>query len=298
MDVFVTGATGTIGSAVIRQLLSDGCSVIALARSEASAENVRALGASAFPGDLRNPEGWVERAATCDCIIHAGATFTDDMAIVDRKAMLALQKAVELRQSRTRLIYTGGIWLYPPANVDEPIRETTSFSPVTAFAWMSETIRSLTQATRLGLAVIHPALVCTRGSGPVAEMVAAAERGTAFETRASVDTVWPLITAQELAGLYAAVLQLKTFRMSLIGASLTGIRVGDLATGIGSVTGKIPEIRTIEAAEGQESRTDWSAGYARSQVVNPQKAIEITSWRPQLTQANTFIDALLADRTN
>lgn len=298
MDVFVTGATGTIGSAVIRQLLSDGCSVIALARSEASAENVRALGASAFPGDLRNPEGWVERAATCDSIVHTGATFTDDMAIVDRKAMLALQKAVELRQTRVRLIYTGGIWLYPPANFDEPIRETTPFSPVTAFAWMSETIRSLTQATRLGLAVIHPAIVCTQGKGPVAGMAAAAERGTAFETRASTDTIWPLVTAQELARLYSAVLQLKTFRVSLIGASLTGVRVGDLAARIGSVVGTTPEVKTIVPTKTQETRTDWSAGYARSQVVNPQKAIEITSWRPQLTKADAFIDALLPDRTS
>ncbi|MBO6507781.1 MAG: NAD-dependent epimerase/dehydratase family protein, partial [Roseibium sp.] len=91
MDVFVTGGTGDIGSAIVRNLVQDGASVIGLSRSERASDKLRAQGASAYPGDLCQPDSWVERAASCDAVIHAGATFSDDMGRVDRQSMLALK---------------------------------------------------------------------------------------------------------------------------------------------------------------------------------------------------------------
>lgn len=92
MEVFLTGGTGSIGSAVLKRLLDENARIVGLARSDASAEKLRALGANAYPGDLRSPESWVSRAAACDAVVHTGATFSADMGRVDRQSMLALKR--------------------------------------------------------------------------------------------------------------------------------------------------------------------------------------------------------------
>jgi nucleoside-diphosphate-sugar epimerase len=70
MRVFVTGASGHIGSAVIPELIQAGHEVTGLARSAASAAAVKAIGAEVRRGDLYDPDGLREAAADADAVIH------------------------------------------------------------------------------------------------------------------------------------------------------------------------------------------------------------------------------------
>jgi nucleoside-diphosphate-sugar epimerase len=101
MRIFVTGASGWIGSAVVPELIGAGHEVVGLARSEASAEVLEAAGAMVQWGDLDDPDGLAKAAADSDGVIHLA--FQHEVAwsgnfaaaaVADRRAVAAMGAAL------------------------------------------------------------------------------------------------------------------------------------------------------------------------------------------------------------
>jgi nucleoside-diphosphate-sugar epimerase len=101
MKIFVTGASGWIGSATVAELLDAGHEVVGLARSDTSAQQLEAAGAAVERGDVDDPAGLARAAAAADGVIHLAfqheVAFGGDFAAAaaaDRRAVEAMGAAL------------------------------------------------------------------------------------------------------------------------------------------------------------------------------------------------------------
>jgi nucleoside-diphosphate-sugar epimerase len=113
MRVFVTGASGFVGSAVVKELLENGHQVLGLVRSDKGAEQLAATGAEVYRGDVNDLSFIQKGAAACDAVIHTA--FNHDFSRFkencedDRKVIEALGDA--LAGTNKPLVITSGIGL-------------------------------------------------------------------------------------------------------------------------------------------------------------------------------------------
>lgn len=119
MRLFVTGASGFIGSAIVKKLQARGVDVLGLARSDASAEKLHQQGVQVMRGDLEDIASLRSAVEQSDGVIHAGYIHDfsrmDHAAAIDQQAILAMGEV--LAGSNRPLVVTTGTALVSPGRL-------------------------------------------------------------------------------------------------------------------------------------------------------------------------------------
>lgn len=201
MRVFLTGATGYIGSHVARELDGAGHEVVALAHHDEARKTLAEAGYAIVDGDLTDPAGLAEAARGADAVIHAANTGGEDAAELDEAAVRAMAGALE--GSGKPFVYTSGIWVLGETG-DEPANEQTPVDPIDIVAWRGPLERWLVEASTRGVrtVVIRPGIVYGRNGG-IPTMMARGELPVVGDG----ENRWPVVHIDDLARLYVAALE-------------------------------------------------------------------------------------------
>jgi nucleoside-diphosphate-sugar epimerase len=226
MRVFLTGATGYIGTAVAEHLRAAGHQVMGLARSDAAAGRLRAAGVEAVRGDFTDPAGVGATARAADGTISMATAY--DLA-VDPPAVDAILHALE--GSGKPFIYTSGIWSHGDTG-GHVVDETTPPRPLPMVQWRQAVEdRVLAAAGRnIRTIVIRPAIVYGRSGGIPGGFVESARSEGAARMVGKGENRWPLVFVDDLADLYLRALEQAPPGTLLLGVSGPAVRVRDLAT--------------------------------------------------------------------
>jgi nucleoside-diphosphate-sugar epimerase len=131
MRIFVTGATGFVGSAIVRELIDSGHDVVGLARSDRGAEALIAMGADVHRGSLEDLDRLRDGARKADAVIHTA--FNHDFSkyaancAEDGRAIEAMGMA--LQGSRRPLLVTSGLASLAPSRIANEADRAPSDSP-------------------------------------------------------------------------------------------------------------------------------------------------------------------------
>jgi nucleoside-diphosphate-sugar epimerase len=288
MRVFITGATGFIGSAIVKELIGAGHQVLGLARSDSAASALLAAGAEAHRGDLEDLDGLRSGAAASDGVIHAG--FIHDFARfkevceVDKLAIEAVGEVLA-GSNRPFIVTSGTAFVSPGSLATEDI--IPPFHP--SFPRASEQAADAAAALGVRASVVRLS-PSVHGDGDLHGFVPmliniARQKGVSAYIGEGLNR-WNAVHRLDAAHLYRLALEHAEAGIRFHGAAEEGIPFKAIAEAIGKKLG-IPVV-SVSAEEAAE-HFGWFAGFAAIDCpVSSKKTQERLNWHP--TQQTLLAD--------
>lgn len=238
MHVFVTGGTGTIGSAVVAELLRNGHTVLALARSDASAQTLEDTGAEPLRGEIADIDALRAGAARSDGVISLAFSrdYSDPdalaQAIAEESAALAALGEALIGSDRPIVTVSGTPWV--PGRASTETDPLPTDGPVAGRGRSVNALLNLASQRVRSTAVRMPRTVHNDGKGGFAGLLTDAARRTGVAGYPGDGTQrWPAVHALDAAVLFRLALESAPAATSWHAVADEGDAVRDIATVIG-----------------------------------------------------------------
>jgi nucleoside-diphosphate-sugar epimerase len=290
MRVFVTGATGFIGSAIVQELLDGGHQVIGLARSDESAAALAKWGAEVHRGELTDTDSLIAGARASEGVIHTAFVhdFANFMANIelDRRAVEAMAGALE--GSGKPLIIASGTLM--ASHASPATEETPPASPDAPRA--GSEVRVLTAPGVRGAIVrLAPAVHDRTRAGLITSMIAIAREKGFSAYVGEGENRWPAVHRLDAARLFVAGLERATPGTRLHAVAEEGVSLRAIAEAVGEGLG-VP-VRSI-AAQDAPAHFGWFGAFAGiDNLTSSAITRQATGWAPR--EAGLLADLRMTD---
>lgn len=281
MRVFVTGATGFIGSAIVQELIGAGHQVLGLARSDAAAKSLTAAGAEALRGALDDLDSLRSGAASSDGVIHtafihdfsnyAAASETDRQAIETLGAALA--------GSGRPFVVTSGTALLTPARLGtEEDAPDPSSAAAPRIASEEAALAMASHGVRVSVVRLPPSVHGDGDHGFVPLLIGIA-RGKGISAYVGDGrNRWSAVHRRDAAHLYRLALEQASAGSRFHGVADEGVPVRDIAGVIGR------RLNMPVVAKSPEEAADHFGWFARFVSIDNPASSRLTQerlgWRP------------------
>lgn len=281
MRVFVTGATGFVGSAIVHELIDAGHEVLGLARSEAGIKSLLAAGAQAHRGDLDDLASLRRGASASDGVIHTAFNhdFSNFKANADNDKRVIEALGAELAGSERPLIITSAVGILSGSGrlVTENDKPVSNANPRVA----SEQAADIVAANGVHVSVVRlpPSVHGVGDHGFIPALIKIArEKGISVYQDEALNR-WPAVHLLDAARLYRLALENSAAPGTRFhGVAEEGILFRDIAEAIGKHL-NIPVVSKSkdEAAD----HFGWFAHFAAMDIhASGKHTRELLGWHP------------------
>ena len=267
MHIFLTGATGYIGSAVLDAMIKGGHRVTAIARDPEKAEKLLAKGATPVVAELGQPKLYLPLLISADAVVQARA-----------------------------FIYTSGVWVL--GRTTKAAEEDFPLDPPPHVAWRPEHEDLVLAAAASGLrpVVIRPGVVYGGGRGIVSDLIKDALNGIVRVVGPGKNH-WPCVYDHDLGDLYVRILEAPLAVGIFHANDEEDERVSDIVEAIAGQVPQRPDIRYMPIAEARKKLGTYADALALDQKVRSPKARAL-GWSPSQTGVANSVARLVEEYRN
>lgn len=294
MRIFLTGATGYIGGAVLDACLKAGHEVTALVRDARRAKEIKRRGAHAVAGDLGDGTAWGPLAQGFDALVHTALEHSPRAPDTDRQAVDTLIAAAKDDARDRLLVYTSSTWVLGPAPT--PVDERAPINPLPLAAWRPAHEALVLDAGlgHLRTAVIRPGIVYGGSRGLVTDLLKSAANGL-IRVVGDGRNRWPLVHDRDLADLYVRLISTPGASGVFHANDEGDERVIDIAEAIARAMPIRADIRHVPIDEARAKLGPVADALALDQVVRSPRARAL-GWAPALRSVEGNVARLLEER--
>lgn len=295
MRVFLTGATGYIGSAVLDALLRSRHAVTAIVRDTEKAQRLAARGVTPVVGELGTPSTYCKAFEGSEAVIHTAFEESARGVEKDRAAIETLIALLKEDSSAITpvFIYTSGVWVL--GGTTRPADEETPLDPAAHVAWRPAHEQRVLEAGTNGLrtVVIRPGIVYGGSRGIVSELLKDALNGLVRVIGPGKNR-WPTVYDRDLADLYVRLLQTPAASGVFHANDECDERVNDIVEAIAEHLTQRPDVRHVPLHEARRKRGTYADALALDQRVRSPRA-KALGWSPTLSSVSANIPRLFEE---
>ena len=297
MRIFLTGATGHVGSAVLEALLRAGHGVTALVRDREKANGMSVRGVQPIVGDLSSPKSYSAAAEACDTIIHTALEQSRRASDVDRLGIDALLGAAIRHAAKGQpvaFVYTSDVWVL--GNTTSAAAEDAPIRPTPLVAWRPDHERVVLDAGRgrlLRTAVVRPGIVYGGGGGVIGDLLKDAANGL-LRVVGDGRNRWACIYDRDLADLYVRVATTPDAAGIYHANDEADERVDDIVDAVARHAKMPPDVRHVPLLEARTKMGPYADALALNQIVRSPRARDL-GWLPTLHSVSGNVARLLEE---